>query len=535
MNEAPGGVSRPTPKAEPVGRKRAVGIAALGAGIVLAAAALRICDLGAKDVWVDEANGVVMSQGSLGDLFTRLRLDSSPPLYYIILHAWMSVFGQSEIALRSLSVLAGLGMVACTFVVGRRLFSLETGALAGLLTAILPIHVFYSQTTRMYALLGLVALLSVYWLWRAITDGKRVFVVAYGLTTLVALYVHNFALYLLPAHGVILLWSGSLWKRPFTWLICAGGIVAGYLPWLPVFLAQLENYTHYNWLLPYWQQHGATDVLVHTLASFTPGPPYAHFTFAKPAQVQLPSLLLFSLTAVLGAVRALRGARGAVEAKARAPWLLSFVCVPLASALVGSALITPSYVFGRTDQLVFPGFVLLVAVGLTVIRPLPVRYGLLAVFVFYSALGLRHYYGNQWARSDREIAQAIAARARPGDAVLCTSLTRASLQYYLDRAEVPVTFFSYPRDSALHLGNQDDSALLKDPARLGREIYLVEQQIKEKCGPRSRFFLVLADMPVNKLLHDGLVRSGRTTTLEIIGDFKQAGTGVDLTLLLQRF
>lgn len=535
MNDATEGVSLPTPKAEPFRRQRAVVVAALATGIVLTAAALRIYDLGGKDVWLDEANGVVMSQGSLGELFTRLRLDASPPLYYIMLHVWISVFGDSEIALRSLSVLVGLGVVGCLFVVGRRLFSLETGALAAVLAATLPIHIFYSQKIRMYTLLGLVALLSAYWLWRAIRDGKPAFVVAYGLTTLAALYVHNCALYLLPAHGVILLWSGGLRRRPITWLICGGCIVAGYLPWLPTFLAQLEFQMDCSWRMRIWQRQGVTGALARTLASFTPGPPYALFRFASPPRVQLPSLLLFSLTALLGGVRALRGARGAVGPKARAPWLVSFVCVPLASALAASVLITPNYVPGRTDQLVFPGFVLLVALGLTVVRPLLLRYGLLAVFLLYSALGLHHYYGNQWARSDREIARAIATRARPGDAVLCTSLTRASLQYYLGRAKTPVTLFSYPRDSALHLGSQNDTAILKDPGRLRREIYLVEQQIKEECGPRSRFFLVLADVRVNKLLHDVLVRSGRTTTLEVIGDFKQAGTGVDLALLLQRF
>ena len=43
-----------------------------------------------------------------GDIPGALRLDGSPPLYYLLLQLWMRAAGTSEEAVRALSVLFGL-------------------------------------------------------------------------------------------------------------------------------------------------------------------------------------------------------------------------------------------------------------------------------------------------------------------------------------------------------------------------------------------------------------------------------------------
>ena len=505
------------------------------AGVLLVASALRIYEVSSQNLWIDEANGVLIAQQPLPELLARLKLDSSPPLYYLILHGWMMVFGDSEAALRAPSVLAGVVMVACVFLIGRRLFSLEVGALAATLVAVSPIQIFFSQQARMYALLPLLALLSTYWLWRAISDGRRVFVVAYGLATLAALYTHNVGLYLLPAHAAILLWSGALRRHLWTWLVCAACIVVGYLPWLPTFLAQLENKGQYNWFLPIWKQLGVWGSIVTTLVSFAPGTPQPLYVFGSKMAPSWVSIFLFSGLAVLGLARVVRRLRGGVVLSPQVGWLVSLVCIPAACALLASRLVTPHYVPGRIDQLVFPAFVLLVGMGLTTLRPVVLRYAALATLLVFSALGLRQYYGNQPPKGEQALAQAIAARAQPGDAVLCTTLTRAPIEYYLGRLGVPVTLFSYPPDVAQHLGNIDEITLLKDPARLVEDARRVEQEIKAAGGPHARFFLVLSDEPVNRFLRDELVTLGGSKLLGRLGRFRQTGVNVRMDLSLRQF
>ena len=407
---------------------------ALILGLLLLTATLRLHNLGGRDLWVDEANGVLMSQGSLPELFTRLKLDSSPPLYYIILHGWMRIFDHSEVNLRLISVIAALAVVASVFLIGRRWFSLETATIAAVLIATSPIHIFYSQQARMYVLLALPALWSFHFLWRAISEQRRIFLVAYALATLAALYTHNHALYLLPAHAAIIIRSGALRRKTAAWLICAAGIVIGYLPWLPTLLAQINNHTHYSWFLPFWEKNGVAGSLLGTLQSFSPGG-------TQPIYVSLSGLskggtivtTVFGLLAALGMLRVFRRRSATTDNKSLIWLCLSYTCIPLFAALAASSLLTPNYVPGRCDQLVFPGFVMLVAVGLTCIRPPPLRYLILLALLVSSGLTVKQYYYGYPTLADRAMAVEITRRARPEDAVLCTSLTRASLEY-LSRA-----------------------------------------------------------------------------------------------------
>ncbi len=496
---------------------------ALLVGLLALAAAFRSYDLGARALWVDEANGVLMARQGVAELVARLKLDSNPPLYYLLLSGWMSIFGDSEAALRSLSVVCGVALVGLVFLCGRRMFSVETGMLAAVLLTFSPIQIFYSQQARMYVLLALLALLSASWLWRGIATGRRRFVGACGGATLAALYVHNCALYLLPAHAVVLLWSGALRRKPWSWLTCAACIGAGYAPWVPVLRAQLANPTQYGWFVPVWRELGPFGVLWKTLHSFVPGgtlPAYMHLSGPRPIAWLPP--VLFAVVAGLSLVWLCRGRGGAASQRAHVGWLLTFVGVPLIGAIVTSAWWSPNYVPARTDQLVFPAFVLLLAVGFTVLRPLALRYVGLAAWIGFAMIPLKQYYTRQLPNSDRELAQAVSARAQGGDAVLTTSLTRASLEYYLGRSGAPVTLFSFPRDTALHLGNQDDTGLLAHPERLKQEAAQVRQQLEAHAGPHGRVFLILVPAPVNQPLYDELLAPGRASLLFEVGEFRQA-------------
>jgi len=59
-----------------------------------------------QSLWRDEAFSVLAARQSLQFIITRLGFE--PPIYYMLLHYWMRVFGESEIATRSLSVVGYL-------------------------------------------------------------------------------------------------------------------------------------------------------------------------------------------------------------------------------------------------------------------------------------------------------------------------------------------------------------------------------------------------------------------------------------------
>jgi mannosyltransferase len=144
-----------------VGTQRAVSLLA-PALILLLAAALRFYRLAGQSLWSDEGNSVALAQAGLAEIAARTALDIHPPLYYWLLHFWMRLFGQSEVAVRSLSAVAAVLLVAVIYQVGARLFGRRAGLMAAFIAAVSPFQVYYAQEARMYALLALLGALTVW-------------------------------------------------------------------------------------------------------------------------------------------------------------------------------------------------------------------------------------------------------------------------------------------------------------------------------------------------------------------------------------
>ena len=207
--------------------------------------ALRVRQLGVH-LWVDEAISVGIASHPLGQLPDLLRQDGSPPLYYALLHLWMSVFGRGEAATHALSLVFALIAVPVAYWGGASLFGRRTGIYAAILATGLPFLTSYAQETRMYSLLVLLSLLVatafvhgfVYRRWRYLP------LLALSLT--VALYTHNWALFLSLATFIAFL--VCVWRSPgprrALWR--GGGLVFGavalmFLPWLPTLLYQAQH------------------------------------------------------------------------------------------------------------------------------------------------------------------------------------------------------------------------------------------------------------------------------------------------------
>jgi mannosyltransferase len=134
--------------------------------IVGVAIALRFANLGEQSLWVDEAYTARLLDGSLGDLLSGVaERESTPPLYYVLVWAWAKVFGDTEVAMRSVSALAGVACVPVMYMVARTLIGRRAGAVAAALTATSSGLVWYSQEARAYSLwLLLTALALLCWL-----------------------------------------------------------------------------------------------------------------------------------------------------------------------------------------------------------------------------------------------------------------------------------------------------------------------------------------------------------------------------------
>jgi mannosyltransferase len=71
------------------------------------------------------------------------------PLYFVLLHFWSQIFGESETSVRFLSALIGLMTVVATYGLCSLVGNGRTGLGAAFLVAVSPVLLWYSQETRM--------------------------------------------------------------------------------------------------------------------------------------------------------------------------------------------------------------------------------------------------------------------------------------------------------------------------------------------------------------------------------------------------
>ncbi|MBP6472488.1 MAG: glycosyltransferase family 39 protein [Chloroflexi bacterium] len=221
--------------------------------------ALRFHNLGAQSFWNDEGNSARLSERTIQLIIEGTASDIHPPLYYLLLRGWRELAGDSEFGLRSLSAFAGLLVVPLAIALAKNPKSKIRNPqwlLVGVITAVSPPLIYYSQEARMYALLGLLAALSTWLLVRSAECGVRnwSFAVAYVLTATAGLYTHYFFPAVLVAQGVVVvIWAVRDWRletgdwrlphsalrTPLLWAVMMLVTLLLYLPWLPTFLANV--------------------------------------------------------------------------------------------------------------------------------------------------------------------------------------------------------------------------------------------------------------------------------------------------------
>lgn len=236
---------------------------------LLLAFALRFQQLGAQSFWNDEGNSARLSERSIPLILEGTASDIHPPLYYLVLRGWRELVGETEFGLRSFSGFVGLFAVALTMALmrelererGERRVSSGSGfvLLAGLLTAVSPPLIYYSQEARMYALLAMLSVLSTLLLLRLLRASRYSFTLCqfpltlpYAFTLAAGLYTHYFFPAVILGHAFYALWRAlqpthqpsnpptrpllTQLLPPFLAALLAGLL---YLLWLPIFWDKL--------------------------------------------------------------------------------------------------------------------------------------------------------------------------------------------------------------------------------------------------------------------------------------------------------
>lgn len=231
---------------------------ALGA-LVAVGVGLRFWGLGAHYLTYDETFTALLARGSLADLLAAAAGDVHPPLYYLLVWAWVRLVGASgAVALRLPSALLGAAALPLLLAVARRLGLSRGATLVGLaLFALSPFQVHFSQDARMYPLLQAAVLAA---LLGALS--RRWWLLGLGLA--VAVWAHNYGLFywaVIGALAVVVELGRPVWVmgpagrpvRDFNGrglALALGAALAGWAPWAAVLLGQMGSLAGGYWIAP---------------------------------------------------------------------------------------------------------------------------------------------------------------------------------------------------------------------------------------------------------------------------------------------
>lgn len=406
-------VAEPSPAAEsetgvpPTGAARLVGIgksALLGrfywVGPTLLTFAITVAWVSRPSLWADELATWSATRRSWSQLWDLLgNVDAVAAPYYVLMHFWVRLFGESELSLRLPSVIAVSVAAGSLTVLGRRLFSVRVGVIAGVVFAFIPGVSRIGQEARvtaftvMFAVLATLALVSAldkpsWWRWVRYTGAA----IALGA-------MHLIALLFLAVHAVFVAWKlrEVRDRRPLWWLAAAAGALIVLAPLAYISRQQVNQLI---WVaVPDW-----------------------------PVLMQVPELVGSALLG--GVVVGL-----ALTSLPRGILLLPWLVLPPILLFVISVLGPQSYWVSRYLNFLLPAFALLVALSLS---RMTATHGVL-VFLTFLLIAVPLHAGvraesSHAAYDGRKVAQHIASRIEPGDVAMFADLdaagTRNLVRYY---------------------------------------------------------------------------------------------------------
>jgi mannosyltransferase len=400
--------------------------------------------------------------------------EANMALYYLLLRGWV-VFGHSEIALRSLSVILAVGALWVLIMLARSLFGRRAALIAGLVLAVNPLFIQFAQDVRGYSLALLLVSASSFFFVRGIQQvdpPPRFCWTAYTLVTALAAYT-NF-------------WAALV---PVAQALSLGFLPPGRIPWRRILTSAVALVVL---LVPLGLLIRSTDSAgVDWASGSSAGQLFTHIRSSVP-HAALDLLVLIAAVVVV-AVVVLARRRPALGALFARQWPLLFalcwLVVPVGAVVMLSLVYKPLLVV-RYLMVSLPAAVLLIALVIDRVASMARRGAvaiaavLLVVVLGVSAAGAAQWYAKGGPQDFRSAVGYIADRAQPGDGVMVFApYERIPVEWYItqkpatERAVHPV----YPA-----------TAWGVDPLRFDGAVTLGSGAVQQAASTYHRIWLVSA-------------------------------------------
>lgn len=206
---------------------------------------LRLYHLSFHDFWYDEI-------ATVG--YARLPLRNwNAPLYWILLHYWIKIFGISEFSLRFPSLLFSFFSVILVYLLGQNIFNKKVGIFASFFIGLSPLHLWYAQEARDYSMVLLIGLLSSLLFYRILEKGEDKLWPFFLLVSIIGFYTNYFYIFLFSAQFLYILFVRNL-KLDFKAIIYFLIAILSFSFYLPTFLTKFFYVGRGFWIpRPEWR------------------------------------------------------------------------------------------------------------------------------------------------------------------------------------------------------------------------------------------------------------------------------------------
>ncbi len=197
-----------------------------------------------QSIWFDEAYSIMVAKQQPSEVVRLAGIDTHPPLYYLVLHAWGEAFHWQTLPLRLLSIFGLGGALAAAGLFVRRQFGNRAAMIAVGIAALSPLLLRYGFEIRMYALASCIGMWATYVLACAVdAKAKRAawLWALYAVLVAIGVYTLYYLALLWIAHAAWLIWRSTKARLSWNWMWAYIGSVLLFLPWLPTFIKQMGN------------------------------------------------------------------------------------------------------------------------------------------------------------------------------------------------------------------------------------------------------------------------------------------------------
>lgn len=215
---------------------------------------LKVSYISSNSLGGDEPFSVYHAQLPVTSIIELLSAGNNPPLYEVLLHFWIKLFGISELSVRFPSLLLSALTVVFVYKIGKQFFTYPIALTASLVFTFSNLHLSLAHEARVYCLFAFLSTLSMY-SFLVLCNKKQTALYSYLILLLVntlLIYAHYFGFFILIIQSISMLFLSELRKKLMpNYLLYLLGLAIVYLPNVKILMVQFyQSSSNGTWVLP---------------------------------------------------------------------------------------------------------------------------------------------------------------------------------------------------------------------------------------------------------------------------------------------